>query len=29
MSGLSEGDRVVAQGAFLVDAESRLRGGAH
>jgi Cu(I)/Ag(I) efflux system membrane fusion protein len=28
MSGLSEGDRVVAQGAFLVDAESRLRGGA-
>jgi multidrug efflux pump subunit AcrA (membrane-fusion protein) len=28
MSGLTEGDRVVAQGAFLVDAESRVRGGA-
>lgn len=27
MKGLAEGDRVVAQGAFLVDAESRLRGG--
>ncbi|GAC1342519.1 MAG: efflux RND transporter periplasmic adaptor subunit [Myxococcales bacterium] len=28
MSGLAAGDKVVAQGAFLVDAESRLRGGA-